>query len=194
MVFPAGILQWPFFDPNADDAINYGAIGMVIAHELTHHFDDEGSKFNKEGNLDNWWTPKDKAAFEERAKGLVEQFNRYELYDTHIDGKLTLGENIADLGGIAIAFDAYQRSLQGKERHILDGFTAEQRFFLGYAQVWRGKQRKETVLQWLVTDPHAPDIFRVNSPLSNTPEFYKAFNVCEINEMFHSAKERVKIW
>lgn len=194
MVFPAGILQWPFFDPTADDAVNYGAIGMVIAHELTHHFDDEGSKYDKDGNLENWWAPDDRIAFEKQAEGLAEQFSRYELYGTHIDGKLTLGENLSDLGGIAIAFDAYQRSLQGKEQHIIDGFTAEQRFFLGYAQVWRGKQRKETVLQRLVTDPHAPDKFRVNGPLSNTPEFYRAFGVSEAHKMFRPAEERVKIW
>lgn len=194
MVFPAGILQWPFFDPASDDAVNYGAIGVVIAHELTHHFDDEGSKFDKDGNLNNWWTSDDRAAFDKQAKDLVEQFNRYELYGTHVDGKLTLGENISDLGGIAIAFEAYQKSLQAKERRVIDGFTAEQRFFLGYAQVWRSKDRKETVLQDLVVDPHAPDKFRVNGPLSNTPEFYIAFDVYEVNGMFRPAKERVKIW
>lgn len=194
MVFPAGILQWPFFDPTADDAVNYGAIGVVIAHELTHHFDDEGSAFGKDGNLSSWWTPEDKAVFEERAGGLVEQFNRYELYGARIDGKLTLGENIADLGGVAIAFNAYQKSLKGKERRVLDGFTAEQRFFLGYAQMWRAKKRKEAVLQYLIIDTHAPETFRANGPLSNAPEFYKTFNIRETNVMFRPAKERVNIW
>lgn len=194
MVFPAGILQAPLFDAEADDAVNYGAIGVVIAHELSHHFDDQGRGFDVKGNLNDWWTPEDSDAFKKLSAGLVEQFNRYELYGKHVNGELTLGENIADLGGVATAYQAYMKSLNGKDIETLDGFTSAQRFFLGYAQMWRGKWRKELELQRLVIDPHSPGQFRVNGPLSNIPEFFAAFGIGEGRGMYRPPEERVKIW
>ncbi len=194
MVFPAGILQWPFFDPEADDAINYGGIGMVIAHELLHHFDDQGSQFDSQGNLNNWWQDEDRKVFEKRAASLVEQFNQYELFGKKVNGKLTLGENIADLAGLQIAYAAYQRSQQGKRWRVLDGFTPEQRFFLGFAQIWRMKMRDELAKNLLIIDPHAPAEFRVNGPLSNTPEFYEAFDVKEGRGMYRPPSARARVW
>lgn len=177
ITFPAGILQPPFFNFQADDAINYGSIGAVIGHEITHGFDDSGSKFGPDGNLASWWTPDDRKKFEERAACVVEQFNGYEvLPGLNINGKYTLGENIGDLGGLNIAFTALMQALDGKERGgMIDGFTPEQRFFLGWAQVWARKNTDEAARQQVLGDPHSAARWRVNGPLSNMPQFAEAF-------------------
>jgi putative endopeptidase len=177
IAFPAGILQPPFFNPAADDAINYGAIGGVIGHEISHGFDDSGSQYDAEGNLKSWWTKEDRTKFEERASCVVDQFNKYEVQPSlFINGKLTLGENIGDLGGLNVALEAYMKSLEGKERPAnIDGFTPEQRFFLGWAQVWANKSRPEAERQQVLTDPHSAARWRVNGPMSNMAQFSKAF-------------------
>jgi len=176
IVFPAGIMQPPNFDPRNDDAYNYGAMGMVIGHEMTHGFDDQGRQFDAKGNLSEWWTPEDAKRFKERADKIAAQYDGYIAVDTlHVNGRLTLGENIADLGGLTIAYWAYERSLQGKPRNIIDGLTPEQRFFLGFAQGWRRKVRPESERLRTLTDPHSPAFWRVNGPLSNFPEFAKAW-------------------
>lgn len=195
IVFPAAILQPPFFNMDADDAVNYGAIGAVIGHEITHGFDDQGRKSDGDGNLRDWWTEQDAAEFKKRAGVLVEQYNGYNPVDSmYLNGELTLGENIADLGGLAIAYRAYQMSLQGKEAPVIDGFTGEQRFFLGYAQVWRRKYRDEELRRRILTDPHSPSRYRAIGVLSNMPEFYQAFGVKEGDPMHRSDAMRVKIW
>ncbi|MEP7067446.1 MAG: M13 family metallopeptidase, partial [Gemmatimonadota bacterium] len=176
VTFPAAILQPPFFDPNADDAVNYGGMGAAIGHEMTHGFDDEGRQFDARGNLTDWWTPLDSKAFDQRAHLVQQQFDSYVVLDSlHVNGKLTLGEDIADLGGLKIAYEALERSLSGKRPAPIDGFTPEQRFFLSWAQVWRTKSRPEAERQQVLTDPHAPARWRVNGPLANMPEFAKAF-------------------
>jgi putative endopeptidase len=196
IVFPAGILQPPFFDANADDAVNYGGIGAVIGHEMGHGFDDSGSQFDAEGNLKNWWTDADRAAYKARTDLLVKQFDAYEpLPGEHINGKLTLGENIGDLGGLRIAFAALQKALAKKGRPAaIDGFTAEQRFFLSWAQVWRGNARDEALRVRLNTDPHSPPKYRAAGPLSNMVEFYSAFGCREGDTMVRPAEVRVAIW
>ena len=177
IVFPAGILQPPFFNADADDAINYGAIGAVIGHEITHGFDDPGSQYDAEGNLKMWWTPEDRKKFEERADCVANQFNGYQIQEgLNINGKLTLGENFADLGGLTMAYAAYQKSLEGKPKPAnIDGFTPEQRFFLGYAQVWATKSTDAFERQQVLTDPHSNARYRVDGPLSNLPQFASAF-------------------
>lgn len=177
ITFPAGILQPPFFNFNADDAVNYGAIGGVIGHEISHGFDDSGSRFDADGNLKMWWTPEDRKKFEERASCVIDQFNGYEVQPgLFINGKLTLGENIGDFAGLTVAYDAYQRSLEGKQRPAdIDGFTAEQRFFLGWARVWAGKYTPEAERQQVAGNSHSLPKWRVNGPLSNMPQFAKAF-------------------
>ncbi len=194
IVFPAGILQPPFFNANADDAINYGAIGAVIGHEITHGFDDGGSQYDAEGNLKSWWTPEDRKKFEERADCVINQFGGYQIQEgLNINGKLTLGENIADLGGLAMAFAAYQKSLEGKPRPAnIDGFTPEQRFFLGYAQVWSTKATPEFERQQVLTDSHSNARYRVNGPLSNLPIFAQAFG-CKTGDKMVRA-DFCKIW
>jgi putative endopeptidase len=194
IVFPAGILQPPFFDPKADDAINYGAIGGVIGHELTHGFDDQGSQFDAVGNLKMWWTPEDRKKFEEKSDCVTTQFAGFEVEKgLFINGKLTLGENLADLGGLSIAYDAYQKSLQGKPRPAaIDGFTPEQRFFLGWAQVWAQNARPEYARLIVQSDPHSLTQFRVNGPLSNMPQFAEAFG-CKIGNKMVSQKQ-CKVW
>lgn len=195
IVFPAAIMQPPFFDPNADDAMNYGAIGAVIGHEFSHGFDDQGSKYDAMGNLNSWWTEEDRAKFDERTKVLVDQFNKFEVLDSvYVNGELTLGENIADLAGLTVAYDAYQRYLKNKPRKMIDGYTPEQRFFIGFAQVWRGHARPEFLRQQVLTDPHSPARFRVMGPLSNMPQFYEAFGVKPGNAMYRNENQRVKIW
>lgn len=195
IVFPCGIMQFPFFDENADDAFNYGGIGAVIGHEITHGFDDEGSQYDAKGNLNNWFTVEDKAKFKERTSGIVKQFNNYVAIDTmHVNGALTQGENIADLGGVSISFAALQKALAGKEKEKIDGFTPEQRFFLNYAQVWRGLYRDEALKRQLQTNPHSPGKFRTLGPLSNFQPFYDAFGVKEGDKMYVADKDRVKIW
>lgn len=178
ITFPAGILQPPFFNVNADDAINYGAIGGVIGHEITHGFDDSGSRFDADGNLKMWWTPEDRKKFDERAACVIKQFNGYEVQpNLFINGKLTLGENIGDFAGLTVAYDAFMRSMEGKPRPAnIDGFTPEQRFFLGWAQVWKGKYTPEAEELQVKTNSHSLPRWRVNGPLSNMPQFKEAFN------------------
>lgn len=195
IVFPAGILQFPFFDYNADDAINYGAIGAVIGHEMTHGFDDQGRQYDKDGNLKDWWTKEDAEKFKKRADVVVGQYSGYTVLDKlPVNGKLTLGENLADIGGVAIAYEAFKSTDQGKGTVKIDGFTPDQRFFLSYAQVWRIKNRDERLRMRITTDPHSPEMFRVNGPLSNMPEFYKAFNVKPGDKMYLPESDRVKVW
>ncbi|WP_125780686.1 M13 family metallopeptidase [Pseudoalteromonas rubra] len=195
IVFPAARLQPPSFDLLADDAVSYGAIGSVIGHELSHGFDDQGAQFDGDGNIRNWWAEPDLAEFKARGDALVAQFNRYRPFeDVAIDGRLTLGENIGDLGGVTLAYKAYILSLQGKEKTLLDGYTPEQRFFIGYAQKWRTKKHEAELRQRLVTDVHAPEAFRANGPLSNFTPFYEAFAVKEGDKLYRPPSERVKIW
>ncbi|MGB5647390.1 M13 family metallopeptidase [Muriicola sp.] len=195
IVFPAAILQPPFFDLNADDAVNYGAIGAVIGHEIGHGFDDSGSTFDGDGAMRNWWTDADKEEFKKRTGALVEQYNSYEvLPDLNINGEFTLGENIGDLGGLSIALKAYNMSLDGAEGPVMDGFTGEQRVFIGYAQAWRNKARDESIRVQINTDPHSPADFRVNGIVRNVPEFYTAFNIQEGDSLYLAPEKRVKIW
>jgi len=195
IVFPAAILQHPFFHKGADDAFNYGAIGSVIGHEITHGFDDQGSKFDGKGNRKTWWTPSDRAHFKKKSKRLVKEFDGYEIEKgISVNGRLTLGENIADLGGISIAFDAYQLRLMETGRSDIDGFTPEQRFFLGYAMTEREQERPEYKKTMVMTDPHSPSRLRVNGPLSNLPEFYAAFKVKKGDKLYREPKDRAKIW
>ncbi|WP_164157322.1 M13 family metallopeptidase [Sandarakinorhabdus rubra] len=194
IVFPAAILQPPFFDPKADDAVNYGAIGAVIGHEILHHFDDQGRKYDKTGRLADWWTKGDVERFETLAKALVDQYAAYEpLPGKRIDGQLTLGENIADVAGLQIAWDAWKRSLGGKPAPVIDGFTGEQRFFLGFAQVWRGKYREPLQLQLLTSDPHSPNRFRAQT-VRNLDAWYQAFGVKPGDKLYLPPDKRVKIW
>jgi len=195
ITFPAAILQPPFFNPNADDAVNYGGIGAVIGHEISHAFDDQGRKFDGTGNLRDWWTPQDVQRFTARTQALAAQYSAYEpLPGEHINGELTLGENIADLSGLTVARRAYQLSLAGRPAPVLDGFTGEQRFFLGWAQVWRGKTRDQDLRSQLLSDPHSPNEFRANGVVSNLPEYYAAFDVKPGDKLFRPPDQRVKIW
>lgn len=195
IVFPAAILQPPFFDAEADDAVNYGGIGAVIGHEISHAFDDQGSKYDGDGNLKNWWTEADQAAFEKLTSRLVAQYEGYEaLPSKKVNGQLTLGENIADLSGMAIAFKAYRISLGGKDGPVLDGYTSSQRFFLGWGQIWRRKYRDAELVKRLVTDPHSPSHFRGNGPVTNLDAFYEAFNLKPGDKLFKPKEERIQIW
>ncbi len=195
IAFPAGILQPPFFDAKADDAVNYGAIGTVIGHEMTHGFDDRGRQYDAQGNLTDWWTPESVARFKERAAAVVKQFASYEpLPGLHVNGELTQGENIADLGGVKIAYAALQKALEGQPRAPIGGFTPEQRFFLSVATIWRNNTRPESIRLRVTTDPHSPGEFRANGPLSNLDEFAKAFGVPDGAPMRRPAAERVNIW
>jgi putative endopeptidase len=196
ITFPAGIMQPPFFDPKADDAVNYGGMGGAIGHEITHGFDDEGRQFDAQGNLSGWWTESDTEEFNRRAEVVRKQFDGYVAIDTlHVNGKLTLGENIADLGGLLIAHGAYRRSLAGKpEPAPIDGFTGDQRFFLAWAQIWRAKYRPEFTRLLVATDPHAPPEFRTIGPLSNIPAFAKAFACKPGDPMVRAESERAQIW
>jgi putative endopeptidase len=195
IVFPAGILQFPFFDNDADDAINYGGIGMVIGHEMTHLFDDQGRQYDAEGNLVDWWTPADVKLFNEKIKVVVNQYNEFTMFDNmHVNGELTLGENLADIGGIAIAYEAFKLTEQGKGDKKIDGLTPDQRFFMSFAQIWRIKNREETMKVRLTTDPHSPEAFRINGPLRNFEPFYKAFNVTEKNKLYLPADKRANVW
>ena len=195
VVFPAAILRPPFFNMTADDAVNYGAIGAVIGHELTHGFDDQGRKSDGDGNLRTWWTDEDEAEFKKRAQVIIDQYSGYAPIDTmHIKGRLTLGENIGDLGGVTIAYYAYQKSLGGKEAPVIDGFSGDQRFFIGWAQIWRRLYRDEELRRRLLTDPHSPSEYRTNGILSNMPKFYSAFDVKPGDNMYRPEEVRVKIW
>ncbi len=195
IVFPAAILQPPFFDANAEDAVNYGGIGAVIGHEISHGFDDEGSKYDGDGNLKNWWTDEDKKAFEELTSRLIAQYEGYEpLPGRKLNGKLTLGENIADLSGMAIAYKAYRLSLKGQDGPVLDGYTSSQRFFLGWSQIWRRKYRDDEMARRLLTDPHSPSAYRANGPVTNLDAFYEAFNVKPGDKLYKPAEQRIQIW
>ena len=196
ITFPAGIMQPPFFNPNADDAVNYGGMGGAIGHEITHGFDDEGRQFDAQGNLSGWWTDSDTEEFKRRAKVVEKQFDDYVAIDTvHVNGKLTLGENIADLGGLLIAYGAYRRSLQGKPQPApIDGLTGDQRFFLAWAQIWRAKTRPEYTRLLVNVDPHAPPVFRTLGPLSNIPAFAEAFGCKAGDPMVRPESERAQIW
>lgn len=195
IVFPAAILQPPFFDANADDAVNYGAIGAVIGHEISHGFDDSGSQYDGNGNLRNWWTADDHKNFKAKTKVLVEQYSAFSpLPGYTVNGELTLGENIADNSGLAIAYKAYQISLGGKPAPVIDGMTGEQRFFMGFGQVWRGKMREPAMIARIKTDPHSPGEFRANGTLRNQPGFYEAFKLKEGDKMYLAPAKRVTIW
>jgi len=195
ITFPAGILQPPFFDMDADDAINYGAIGAVIGHEISHGFDDQGRKSDGDGNLRDWWTADDAKKFEERASKLGAQFESYNpLPGMKINGRQTMGENIGDLSGIAVAYRAYKISLNGKPAPVISGFTGDQRFFLGYAQIWRFKSRDEALRNQLLTDAHSPGYYRAFVPLTNIDAFYTAFNLKAGDKLYRAPEERVKIW
>ncbi|MBV1690922.1 M13 family metallopeptidase [Novosphingobium sp. G106] len=197
IVFPAAILQPPFFNLAADPAVNYGAIGAVIGHEMGHGFDDQGAKSDGAGNLRDWWTPQDKAAFEALTSKLVGQYNEFCPFDagkTCVNGQLTLGENIGDLGGLSLAYRAYKLSLNGKESPVIDGYTGDQRFFLAFAQIWRGLVREPLARQFLVTDPHSPPEYRVNGIVRNFDEWYRAFNVQPTDKLYLPPEKRVRIW
>ncbi len=195
IVFPAAILQAPFFNMKADDAVNYGGIGAVIGHEMGHGFDDQGSKYDATGNLRNWWTEQDLKEFSTRTKALVEQYADYQVFDDlNVNGKLTLGENIGDLSGVTIAYKAYKASLNGKKLPVIDGLTGDQRFFMGYAQIWRSKIVEKSMRNRVATDPHSPGEFRALGSLSNMNEFYQAFDVKEGDAMYIAPEKRVKIW
>jgi putative endopeptidase len=195
IVFPAGILQPPYFDPKADDAVNYGAIGAVIGHEMTHGFDDEGRQFDPKGNLVDWWSPESAKRFSERAKAVVRQYSEYvPVENIHINGELCQGENIADLGGVKLSYKALEATLAGKPSVKIDGFTPEQRFFLSFASLYRELDRPEILKLWLQTDPHSPARYRVIGVLSNLDEFAAAFGVPEGAPMRRAQADRVYIW
>jgi len=194
IVFPAAILQPPFFDPHADPAINYGGIGAVIGHEVSHHFDDQGAKYDETGKLADWWTPEDVKAFEAAGQALIDQYGAYEILPgEHLDGKFTLGENIGDLAGLTIAYDAYKASLNGKEAPVIDGLTGDQRFFLGWAQVWRRNYREQNLSQRITTDPHSPSTQRA-WVVRNLDPWYKAYQIKEGQKLYLAPTNRVRIW
>ncbi|MFE3847184.1 M13 family metallopeptidase [Flavobacterium sp. LB3P45] len=195
IVFPAAILQPPFFDPNADDAVNYGGIGSVIGHEIGHGFDDQGSTFDGNGVMRNWWTSKDLVAFKQKTGALIAQYNGFRVFpDLNVNGEFTQGENIGDLGGLSIAIKAYKMSLNDKKSPVLDGFTGEQRVFLGWGQVWLEKSRDEALRSQVANDPHSPPKFRINGVVRNIPEFYTAFNIKPTDSLYLAPEKRVKIW
>lgn len=195
IVFPAGILQPPFFDVDADDASNYGGIGMVISHEITHGFDDQGRQYDANGNLRDWWTPGDARRFGELTKKLITQYNGYKVLDTlHLNGQLTVGENIADLGGIAIAYDAFKLTQQGKSTLLSDGLTPDQKFFKSFATAWRFKARPNLITMLITVDPHSPAQFRVNGPLSNFEHFYQVYQLSETDSLYKKPADRIVIW
>ncbi|WP_197530550.1 M13 family metallopeptidase [Bythopirellula polymerisocia] len=195
IVFPAAILQPPFFDVEAHDAVNYGGIGAIIGHEISHAFDDQGSKYDGDGNLKDWWTDEDRAAFHKLTSKLVEQFNSYSpLPSKHVNGELTLGENIADLSGMSIAYKAYNLFLDGKEAPVIDDWTGDQRFFLGWSQSWQRKYRDAEMLKRLLVDPHSPSMYRSNGPMSNFDPYYEAFDVKLGDEQYREPTDRIRIW
>jgi putative endopeptidase len=195
IVFPAGILQFPFFDKNADDAINYGAIGAVIGHEMTHGFDDQGRQYDKDGNLKDWWTKDDADKFKTRVKVMIDQYNQFTvLNNVHVNGELTQGENLADIGGLSIAYQAFKNTPEGQSDTKIDGLTPDQRFFLSFAQVWRIKTRDETMRTRISVDPHSPELYRVNGPVSNIEAWYKAFDVKPGDKLYRPDSLRVKVW
>lgn len=195
IVFPAAILQAPFFDMNADDAVNYGAIGGVIGHEIGHGFDDQGATFDGDGKMRNWWTAKDLKSFKARTNALVAQYDSFKVFpDLNVNGEFTLGENIGDLGGLSIAIKAYKMSLNGQDAPKMDNFTGLQRVFIGWAQVWLNKDREEALRSQVASDPHSPSKFRINGVVRNIPEFYEAFDVKKTDSLYLAPEKRVKIW
>lgn len=195
IVFPAGILQPPYFDVDADDALNYGGIGMVIGHEITHSFDDQGAQFDKVGNVTDWWTKADYAKFKAKTQQVIDQYNTFTVLDSvHVKGALTVGENTADIAGVAIAYDAFKLTEQGKSTTKLDGFTPDQRFFISIARIWRVKTRDEYLRMYINTNPHSPPQWRVNGPLMNFTPFYKAFHVQPGDRMYKPENERIVVW
>ena len=195
IVFPAAILQPPYFDLKVENAANYGGIGAIIGHEIGHGFDDQGSTFDGNGVMRNWWTPEDLAAFKQKTNALVAQYNSFKVFpDLNVNGEFTQGENIGDLGGLSIALKAYKMSLNGKESSVLEGFTGEQRVFLGWGQSWLNKSREEALRNQVATDPHSPAKFRVNGVVRNIPEFYTAFNIKPTDSLYLAPEKRVKIW
>jgi len=195
IVFPAGILQLPVFNPQADEAFNYGATGATIGHEISHGFDDEGSQYDSDGNLRDWWTPQDHAKFKAKTDKLIKEYSAFEpLRGFHVNGELTLGENIADIAGIEIAYKAYIASLNGRAPPVIDGMTADQRFYIGYAQSWLGKQREAATIAQLTSDPHAPEEYRVNGVVVHMPTFYSAFSVASGDKMYAAPEDRVTLW
>ena len=195
IVFPAGILQLPFFDAKADDALNYGGIGAVIGHEMSHGFDDNGSKYDADGTLRNWWTKEDQTKFDAKTKTLAKQYDDYTVLDTiHVNGKLTLGENIGDLGGLNVAYEAFKMTPQGKGEKMIDGFTPDQRFFLAWAQVWRGNILPQSAAQLIITDTHSPGEYRTIGAPVNMDAWYKAFNVKEGDKLYKKPEDRIRIW
>jgi putative endopeptidase len=195
IVFPAGILQSPYFDLAADDALNYGGIGMVIGHEITHSFDDQGSQYDKAGNVSNWWTKADFEKFKARTQQVIDQYNQFTVLDSvHVKGALTVGENTADIAGIAIAYDAFKLTEQGKDTAKLDGFTPDQRFFISIARIWRVKTRDEFLRMYVNTNSHSPARWRVNGPLMNFTPFYEAFDVKPGDKMYKPENERIVVW
>ncbi|MET0783470.1 MAG: M13-type metalloendopeptidase, partial [Leifsonia flava] len=197
IVFPAAILQFPFFAPDRDAAANYGAIGAVIGHEIGHGFDDQGSKYDGDGRLTDWWTEADRAAFEERTSSLIAQYDALapkQVPEHHVSGALTIGENIGDLGGLAIAWKAYLISLDGQEPPVIDGLTGAQRFFLSWAQAWQLKARDEEVIRLIAIDPHSPNEFRCNQIVRNIDEFYTTFDVQPTDALWLAPEDRVTIW
>jgi len=195
IVFPAGILQFPFFAPEADDAVNYGGIGAVIGHEMSHGFDDSGSQYDKDGNLKNWWTKEDREKFDAKTKALGEQFDAYTVVDTiHVNGKLTMGENIGDLGGLNAAYTAFKMTKQGQSNEKIDGFTPDQRFFLSWAQVWRGNILPESAAQLIKTDPHSPGEYRTIGAPVNMDSWYKAFDVKPGDKLYKKPEDRIRMW
>ncbi|MEP6806156.1 MAG: M13 family metallopeptidase [Flavobacterium sp.] len=195
IVFPAGILQPPYFDNNADDALNYGGIGMVIGHEITHTFDDQGAQYDKDGNVKNWWKKEDYAKFKSKIQQVINLYSTYTvLGDLHINGAMTVGENTADIAGIAVAYDAFKMTEQGKGNTKIDGFTPDQRFFISIAKIWRVKMKDEFLRLWINNNPHSPPNWRVNGPLMNTTPFYEAFHVKSGDKMFLPEKDRITIW
>jgi putative endopeptidase len=195
VVFPAAILQPPFFDPKADPAVNYGAIGSVIGHEMGHGFDDQGAKSDAKGVLRTWWQPGDVEAFKKRTDALAGQYSQFEpLQGLHVNGHLTLGENIGDLGGVTIAHDAYEISLGGAAAPVIDGYTADQRFFFGWAQVWRTLNRDQALRNQVMTDPHSPGEYRVNGVVRNVDAWYVAFGIKPGDKLYLAPEQRVHIW
>lgn len=195
ITFPAAILQPPFFDPNADPAVNYGAIGAVIGHEMGHGFDDQGRKFDNAGKLQNWWTPETNKKFLEQTERLAAQYNAFcPLEGVYVNGKLTMGENIGDLGGLEIAYTAYKLSLNGQQALVIDGFTGDQRFFLAHTQIWRAIQRDDDLRNQVLTNPHSPAAARGSIPERNMDAWYTAFDVKEGDKLYLKPKDRVRIW
>ena len=195
LFFPAAILQPPYFDNNADDAFNYGGIGMVIGHEITHAFDDQGAQYDKDGNVNSWWAAADYAKFKAKTQNVIDLYNTFTVLDTvHVKGAMTVGENAADVGGISIAYDAFKMTKEGQDATKIGAYTPDQRFFISFAHVWQVKMKDEFLRLWINNNPHSPPMWRVNGPLMNNPHFYEAFNVKQGDTMYLPEEKRIHIW